>query len=214
MTPPTVIETLYYFLQNSVLLGEKQKAKAYLGLLRHEFVIEPKSFVLLDDEKMLNLQKYGDIVDSDLFITNIDFKENINEYEFKRDEEKVKKENELRKMVLKQDIKSLIQADDTFRYTEIEAKTKYGRVDILGRDKDTLFVFELKKEHARHDLIGQIHKYVICYKLKLIRKMYKKVQGVVIANSFDNFTLNELKHNGHTCLKYSLDNDHLNFTKL
>jgi len=207
------IEVLYYYLQNNVILGQKERSRTYLNILRHEYNVNEDNFNLLQqDDRFENLIKLGQIVDNGLLIKQLEFEESKIDYNFDRTQDTIK-ETHLKELLVKEDIGKLLDSK-SFRFLGTEFETRYGRVDLVGQDENTLYVFELKKTHADHKVLGQIEKYLIHYKLKLINKMYKYVVGIVVANTFDNYSLNELQRNNVICLKYSLNEDKINVGRL
>jgi hypothetical protein len=64
---------------------------------------------------------------------------------------------------------------------------------MVYRSKDTIYPLEVKRHEGKHDLIGQISKYTLHFKLGLILKHYEIVQPVTICNSYNQHTLTELK---------------------
>jgi RecB family endonuclease NucS len=90
----------------------------------------------------------------------------------------------------------------------------FGRVDLVAQDSATIYPIELKKSTANHDVIGQIDKYILHYKLKLINKIYKNVIGVVIANSFSEYVLQELCRLGAIPIVYLFQDDQIEFKRI
>lgn len=74
---------------------------------------------------------------------------------------------------------------------------EYGRCDLRIRDKDSLYVVEIKDETADHKIIGQVVKY-IHGALRIMKNcpQYNYVTGVVIAPSYTKDTLIQLKSRG------------------
>jgi hypothetical protein len=96
------VETLYYFLDRSVLIGDLNKAKTYLEILRYEYEKNKESFeVLKEDNRLDHLVKLGQIVDNGLVIKNYDLESIKHIKEIQEDEQQVEKEKELSKLILK-----------------------------------------------------------------------------------------------------------------
>lgn len=90
----------------------------------------------------------------------------------------------------------------------------YGFVDMVYRDPDIYYPIEVKRHEGKHDLIGQISKYNLFFKLHLHLKHYKEVQPVTICNSYNPHTLTELKRISVIPLKYALIDDEIKIVKV
>lgn len=100
-----------------------------------------------------------------------------------------------------------LKAESDFYCMSTEYETKFGRVDLVAQDKETIYPIEVKKSVADHSVIGLIDKYIIHFKLGLINRMYRYVVGVVIANGFDEYSLQELHRFGAVAIKYKFKGD-------
>ncbi len=204
-------ETLYYQVYNSVLLGRSDKAKTYLGFLRDEYEKDESQFLILkQDERWNHLIELGNVIDNGLIVKNFqDIEKPIEKIAKEEDEIHFRKQSELIKAICreKDNLKIHLQAEDDFYFVGLEQETKFGNVDLVAQDKDTIYPIEVKKSGARHDVIGQIDKYMIHFKLKLINKIYSCVKGVVIANGFDEYTLQELYRFGAIAIQYEFKGD-------
>jgi len=89
----------------------------------------------------------------------------------------------------------------------------YGRVDMVYMGSSgTVYPIEVKKDQGRHDLIGQVSKYELFYRLHLHYKFYSLIKMGTICSSYDPFALKELKQLGVNTFVYSLKKDKLNLT--
>jgi RecB family endonuclease NucS len=204
-------ETLYYLIYNNVLLGKTDEAKMYLEFLRDEFNKHPNQFEpLKQDERWEHLVELGNIIDNNLVVKNFDKIEKCNELSIKQeDSTKIKNQKDLMKFICqeKTQLKTLINADDDFNFIDAEQQTLFGRVDLVAQDKNTIYPIELKTSIADHSVIGQIEKYVVHYKLRLMNKIYKHVKGIVISNNFLEYVLQQLPQIGVIAILYTLKND-------
>ena len=82
--------------------------------------------------------------------------------------------------------------------------TPYGKVDMYYKDASIAYPTEVKRGCGKHDLIGQIMKYTLSFKLKLHLNQYESVQPVTICGSYDGFTLRELKSLGVCTLQHTI----------
>jgi hypothetical protein len=200
-------ETLYYNIYSSMLLGENINAKMYLSFLREEYYSNEHLFEpLKKDNRWEHLIELGNAIDNNLFLSNNkNFESSIEEHvQVKKDEIVYSKQDDLVKaIILSQDkLRICLKAESDFHCIFTEMETKFGRVDLVAQDKNTIYPIEVKKNGAYHDVLGQINKYIIHFKLKLINRIYNDVVGVVIANSFDNYVLKELYKFNIFAIKY------------
>lgn len=210
------VETLYYLTYNSVLLGESSNAKMYLSFLRDEF---DKNEVLFEplkkDHRWQHLIGLGNSIDKNLIIsTFIEDKQPV----LRQEDETVfsKQEDLVKAIILSQDdLRICLGAESDFFCSITELETRYGRVDLVAQDHKTVFPIEVKKNGAFHDVVGQINKYVLHFKLGLINRDYDFVVGVVIANNFDAYTLKELYRLNVVPVKYKFKSERkVEFEKL
>ena len=92
---------------------------------------------------------------------------------------------------------------------------KKDQCDLVAQDENrTLYPIEFKLNKATHAVIGQIGKYCLHFKLGLIHKLYDRVQGVVVANSYSQYAINELKKRNYICLMHSGDLENIKFSEI
>lgn len=201
-------ETFYYQIYNCTLLGEIEKAKMYLAFLREEYLNNEQSFnQLKKDHRWQHLIELGNAIDNNYTALESLKIEDLEPCACQEKNEKdnvFSKQNDLVKAIIfcQNDLKKCLGAQYDFHCFCTEMETKFGRVDLVASDSITMYPIEVKKNGAFHDVVGQIYKYVVHFKLSLINRVYDKVIGVVIANSFDRYVLNELKKTGIVCVRY------------
>lgn len=208
----SLVESLYYQTYNSVLLGDTQKAKMFLSFLREEYDANEDQFgVLKSDERWQHLMNLGNAIDNNLILSKK--LQTCNEQNFplvKQEEETTySKQQDLVKAIIlcQDDLRMFLGAESDFHCSCVEAETRFGRVDLVAQDKFTIFPIEVKKNGAFHDVLGQINKYIIHYELGLINRTYQKVTGIVIANSFDNYVLQEIRNFNAIAVKYTFKSE-------
>lgn len=101
----------------------------------------------------------------------------------------------------------LLQASDLELYNIEHPCGAYGAVDMVYKSKDTVYPVEVKRHEGKHDLIGQICKYDLHFKLNLSLKHYESVQPVTLCNSYNPHTLAELKRLSVITLRYNITDD-------
>jgi hypothetical protein len=204
-------ETLYYQINNYVLLGDSNNAKTYLGFLRDEYERDCSQFqVLKEDERWKHLIELGNVVDNNLIVKNFQDIEKPYYKFVKEEESKFSKEKDLVRAICmaKDNLRMCLKAESDFCLINSEQPTRFGFVDLVAQDKDTIYPIEVKKSGANHKVVGQIDKYLIHFKLGLINKIYRYVIGVVIANGFDEYTLQELHRFGAVAIQYKFKGEH------
>lgn len=208
-TTPKEIETLFYFLDGSVLKGNLGNSKMFLKILRNEWEENEENFEILGD-RIEYLTDLGKVIDKGLVVRSFDIGK-VNDLIIKKDDFQVAKEKILSQMLCKNQeiLKNALKASDDFQIATERQRVTFGEVDLIAYDKDICYVIELKKEEVRHDIIGQIEKYMFDFKLKLIYKLWNEVKGVVIGNSYSKYALKELSKANIICMKYVFKDDNL-----
>lgn len=187
-----MIETLFYFCYYAYLLGNLKKAEMYYSLLREEFKSNGRKDSL-GSHQYIKLKEVKDALNSG----------NISKKKWISDDVKVPQINsevtiKQTELVKKLHIEGLSQfkniLDDNVSLYNIEHPCgSYGAVDMVYEGKDTIYPVEVKRGKGEHDLIGQIGKYDLYHRLRLHLKNYRYVQPVTICNSYQKYTLHELK---------------------
>ena len=212
----TEIEVMYYKLYNSVLLCKVKEAKLYLEMLRNEYENNPEVFdVLKKNERWQHLVQLGKEIDEGLIINKIEIPPDEKIVAI-GDEKRTRYEKELVDEICKNQniMRGVLKASNNFYLLNREHSTLFGKVDLVGEDGKTRYVIEVKKGIAKHDVVSQIDKYMIDFKLKLILKIYNKVVGVVIANGFTDYVLKELQKMNVVLIKYTYNDNILKMRKL
>ena len=215
-----LVETLYYQLNSSVLTGNVEDSKMYLAFLREEYERDCCQFeVLKKDYRWSHLELLGSAIDKGQIVKNFEKVESVHDRRvpIKQDSEFVFDSQDVlvREMNKSKDLlRECLRAKEDFYFCNLEYETKFGRVDIVAEDSDTVYPIEVKKGYASHEVIGQINKYIYHFKLWLINRTYEHVVGVVIANGFDEYILQELSSYGAIAIKYSVRNNKVEFARL
>ncbi len=78
-----------------------------------------------------------------------------------------------------------------------QVETEFGyKCDIVARSKKMFYPIELKIAQADHRAVSQCNKYCWYFYRQLRYNRYRKIQGVVCAAGFDNWSINELRREG------------------
>jgi len=79
---------------------------------------------------------------------------------------------------------------------EVKVDEDY-RCDIVAESKERCYPIELKIAQGNHAVVSQCSKYCYYFYRKLRYGHFKLVQGVVIMNGADTWSINELRREGH-----------------
>ncbi len=89
---------------------------------------------------------------------------------------------------------------------EVELKNDY-RCDIVAESDTILYPIELKIAQSTHAVVSQCSKYCYYFYRKLRYDRFKYVQGIVVSNGYDAWSVNEIRKEGHWILEIlPLDN--------
>ncbi len=79
--------------------------------------------------------------------------------------------------------------------TEVKTDCEY-RCDIVAESEGTCFPIELKIVQANHAVVSQISKYCYYFYRRYRYGNFKNIQGVVCANGYCDWSINELRREG------------------
>jgi hypothetical protein len=113
-----------------------------------------------------------------------------------------------------QQLQELLNAPDLELYNIEHPCGIYGAVDMVYRSHNISYPIELKVSEGKHDLIGQINKYTLYFKMQMHLKHYDEVQPVTICNNYNQHTLTELKRLSVITLKYDLIDDGIRIKRM
>ena len=207
-----MIEALFFNAYYCYLRGDLDNTKMYLSFMRSEAKGKPtlNKYYVSELKKMVEATKTGRVA-------NNEWVSQDTQVPTQSDNVKIK-QKELVKLIhttAHSKLGEILVSDESFHLYNIEHPCKtYGRVDMLYRDSLCSYPLEVKKDKGEHDLIGQIMKYELSERFGLHLKFYYKVQPVTICNSYDPYTLKELKRLGVIAIKYKLSRNQVSLTKL
>lgn len=213
------IEVIYYRCFNASILNDMKTQTLYFEILRNIFTQEDNKEIMkdfLDKDKANVLKRIKQEIKTGKHIEELEpimsHEENI---------EPTEKDIRLERDLVKASCKNLnllerhLGPDLTISGIEFPTFRTGGKCDLVLRDSaGVLYPVEFKLNQATHAVVGQIKKYTTHFNLQLIYKLYDKVQGVVVANSFSKYAINELLKRNIICLQYSLTDDVLKFTPI
>lgn len=216
-TETGIVSVLYYKSYNASLLGNFANMETYYRLLEQEYQdSDDKSHFqnFLNEERFEILKRIKQQVEmGKLFEVFEDFKPMETEVEMTETE--IEEEALIVKHVGRNQhlLEPFLGGKIQLRAIECpcgDKKKKKDRCDMVSfNELGSLFPIEFKLKKATHAVVGQIEKYCLHFKLRLINQIYDRVQGVVVANSYSKFAINELRKRGVICLIHSGDLDHL-----
>lgn len=87
---------------------------------------------------------------------------------------------------------------DNIKITGSEIETDCGyKCDLVAESSNNFYPVELKIDQGDHAVVSQCSKYCYYFYRKLRYDRFKHLQGVVIARGFDDWSINELRKQGH-----------------
>lgn len=203
-----MVESLYFQTYKAFLLGDLTNAKMYFEFLVEEFRNKKNPKALSNNQLIVlktirsalqsgMIEKQQWVSESSIPLYNPQETPNINQVELVR---------RIHFGGLKR-LAELLQAPDLELYNIEHPCGAYGAVDMVYKSKDTVYPVEVKRHEGKHDLIGQIGKYDLHFKLNLSLKHYESVQPVTLCNSYNPHTLAELKRLSVITLRYNITDD-------
>jgi hypothetical protein len=210
-----MVEALYFNTYHSFLLGNLHDTKMFFEFLVDEFK-KRKNPEALSTKQLLELKT----IRSALQTGKIEKYEWINAPDTpdtgNPTAPDIKQPDLARRIHFKglQQLQGLLSSPDLELYDIEHPCGAYGTVDMVYRSHDVSFPVEVKRHEGKHDLIGQINKYTLHFKLQLHLKHYDEVQPVTICNSYNQHTLTELKRLSVIPIKYDITDDGIKLRRL
>jgi len=208
------IENYYFQLKTAIINGDSTKVRMFLAFLGEHSNQELKES--LHPEWFASYQRIK-INSAQNILIDIPPIDTIDAYDYQLGKEYTLLQRDLIKKILSTP-KALLDILNINKLAFIEEEFPTDgeeRVDLVVSDTDTvIYPIEIKVGRANHETIGQIRKYVNFFWRRLNYKKYYKVQGVVLAGSYDSITMKELKREANIVLSYHLLEDDLSFKLL
>jgi hypothetical protein len=194
------MEPLYWKTEDASYSGKKEQAKSLFMLLLYAAKYNPEIIkkglkkAYLKRIKQLSFELFGNKVPTEK--TPIIIRQSIDPVSVPFDSE-----SELRKYLV-QNPHILSEAlKDKLYILEEEVKVDHDfKCDIVAKGTKC-YPIELKINQANHESVSQCHKYCFYFYRKLRYDRYKEIQGVVIANGFCDWSINELRREGIWCFR-------------
>jgi len=213
-----MIETLYFKCYNAFLLKNLEETKMFFGLLKEELKNVKKDYKL-PVEYLKELRGIRDAIRSGSFSSQswvdadvpLKIAKSTGERFPGRQDDLVKKIH----YESADQLRGILSESSTFHLYNLEHPCgTHGAVDMVYADDTTHYPVEVKKDEGMHDIISQISKYDLAFKLRMNLKFYKKVQPVTICASYQNNVVKELKALGVKVILYKLLNDKVKLTEI
>jgi RecB family endonuclease NucS len=200
----SLIENYYFQLKTAIINGEAEKVRMYLAFLGGCSINELKENLHPDwYASYLRIQ----LNSSQNILVDMPPVEDIQAYDFELGKEPTISQRDLVEKIIwtPQRLLDILDIRD-LDLIEAEYPTyREEKVDLVVRDRKTIiYPIEIKVGRATHETIGQIRKYASFFWKHLYYKSFYKVQGVVLAGSYDITTMRELKRESNIILSYRL----------
>lgn len=195
----TEVEALYWLLEDAVYKDKSSKMQSILEILL--YIVKYKPELIRDGLqaphrerlKILSLEILGNTSIREKEAVSIKPSINPKKIPFKL-------ESELKEYLVKHKDKLSKALNDQIRIVGVEveadAEGEY-RCDIVAESTSTFYPIELKINQSTHAVVSQCSKYCYYFYRKLRYNHFKKVQGIVITNGADAWSVNELRREGH-----------------
>jgi len=209
----TEMEPLYWTVEDAAFKGNQEKARNLFSILLYAAKYNPKLVSLgLKPVHRKRLQELS----YELFADFVP--KNSKSIEIRRSIDPVRlpfvKEAELQGY-LQTHPEILSRAlGENVRVTGIEVDVGHSyRCDIVAEGKK-FYPIELKIGQTNHAVVSQCIKYCYYFYRKLRYSLYKEIQGVVIGNGFDPWSINELRREGIWCFTIRTMGDGVELSKI
>ena len=211
-----MVEALYFNTYYSFLKGNQKDTRMYYGILKEEFSAAKNPNILSKQQLQILKDIRSSLVSGKLlsghWISDPSPKVMPN-----KPSHNLYQDDIVRKIYYDafESLRSLVGSDTFLSLYNIEHPCgEYGAVDVVLKDKSTMYPLEVKRAEGSHDLIGQIMKYTLHFRLQLHLKLYEDVKPVTICNSYNPMVLNELKKMSVCTLKYTIEKDLLRLERV
>lgn len=196
-TQVSEVEVMYWIIEDSIYKNKKELAHAVLEMLLYVARYKPN---LIQEGLNSSYRKRLKELCYHVFSNQIIQSKQAVEIRPSIDPQKIpfKLESELKNYLAENpDILSQALADPIrIIGTEVETDCEY-RCDLVAESKKIFYPIELKIGQGTHAVVSQCSKYCYYFYRKLRYNHYKQIQGVVIGNGYDSWSINELRKEGH-----------------
>jgi hypothetical protein len=190
------IEPLYWCLEDALYKGDLQTAKyvhtdfLYIAHYRKPLLKQGLQPAYINRLKQITYELYDDTYTKTR--TSITIKEATEPKPLP-----FEKEADLRDHIAKNSelLSQAIGLKVKIMDTEVETDCGY-RCDILAEGEQFYYPVELKITQANHAVVSQITKYCYYFYRKFRYSWYKPIQGIIVANGYDAWSINELRREG------------------
>jgi RecB family endonuclease NucS len=190
------MEPLFWKLEDSLYDGDKEHAEVLFEMFLYMAKYNPGVFLSLrkkyrDRLKQITYELYDDTVPTRLKTITMQCGIGSKNIPFKQ-------EKDLRKFLASHIsvVRAAIARDIELVGQEVDTDFEF-KCDLVVATKDLFFPIELKIVQASHKVVSQIDKYCFYFYRQLRYNFYKDIQGVVVANGYDDWSINQLRRAGH-----------------
>jgi RecB family endonuclease NucS len=195
-------------------MSRLDEAKKYLEILREEQDKTSSLFYQLDKNYQKRLKTIAYFLDKNIINTRLNETDKLEHKNITIEcDEEILKEKEITTKICKSNI-LLKYLGNEFQLINLEHPTEYGRVDIVGQTNDIIYPIEVKLNRGTHAIIGQIEKYMKHFWKKLGLKIWKDVKGIIIAKSYEQYVLEQLKNLNIIAFTYYIKNNDIELIKI
>ena len=203
------MEPLYWKLEESIVHGHIDKAKNLFIIILYTAKYNKKLLKALQPGYKKRLQEISYELYSDYVPArnkSIIVKKAIIEIDLPfANESKMRDYLSIHPETLSKAFKDTLKITGTEIPCEYDNKNDY-KCDIVAESEKYFYPIELKIVQANHSVVSQCSKYCWYFYRKLRYRAYKEIQGIVIANGFCDWSINELRRLNIRCFTMHLIN--------
>lgn len=204
---PSVLEPLYWAMEDALYKNEVRLAKAmyidfaYFAKYRKEDLIRALKPAYLDRLKVLAFELFDGKSLKERKPITLKSASQSTSIPFQREAE-LRDHLAAKPKILSDALATRVCIMDT----EVLTEEDY-RCDILAKSDTHYYPIELKIRQANHAVVSQITKYCFYFYRKFRYTFHLPIQGIVVANGFDAWSINELRREGIRCFSIVSDDE-------
>ncbi|KKM95011.1 hypothetical protein LCGC14_1192420 [marine sediment metagenome] len=208
------LECLYWIVEDALYKGNKKKAKTfyklflYLAKYRKNVLVQGLQKRYIERLKELAFELYDDKVPQSRNAITIKSPTASKKLPFAIEAD-MRDYLAANSPILSEALNDEVKIIDT----EVETDCEY-KCDILAEGKTIRYPVELKIGQADHAVVSQIQKYCYYFYRKYRYAFFKEIQGIVCANGFDAWSINELRRTNILIFDIMPDGDGIRLSQI
>lgn len=214
-TNPLILESLYWVLEDAISDGKTELAQStydtflYIGKYNAKVLTKGLQLSYINRLKEIAYELYGN-GDKIVRRAEISLRPPISPKQLP-----FTKEKELQDYLEKHPRVLSDAFNDEVFVKGVEVPTDFDyRCDITAESRTHFYPIELKIGQGNHQVVSQINKYCHYFYRRLRYGFHRRLQGVVVCNGLDAWSINEIRRDGHWCFTISPNNGGIQLEKV